>query len=453
MQPQCNHAAKRPAAEDLAMDVISSWTGARADALRRALRMTNEDFAERLGVAVRTVAYWRARPGSIPQPVMQEALDTALAQAPERVQAQFWIILAEREREKASLQPRLATDPLTPASAELTCDPVRPEAPWLSGEVPFDISAWGARLVTPGDLARVRGVRAHLKAIDNAHGGGTALPLATMYLRSELFPLLDGCAQDAHSQSLIEAVAEFELDVGWMAYDAGQQDVAERFFISALRRARAVGNRLLEGRILASMSHQAIHLRRVQGAIELAQAARSVTAHVATPRALAMEAAMEACSYAAAGDARQSHRALDDAANAVTLIRAGGLPDPEWLDFDEGGFWGHAARTYRDLGELRQAEDAAQKSVALCLPSHSRTRAQRSTILATAHLRKGELEAAIDAGEQVIHEAWSLQSGHVFGEIRELAAAVAPFKTRVAGEFLHQAHELLAARGQLAAGH
>jgi tetratricopeptide (TPR) repeat protein len=166
-----------------------------------------------------------------------------------------------------------------------------------------------------------------------------------------------------------------------------------------------------------------------------------------------MEAAMEACSYAAAGDVQQSHRALDDAANAVTLISAGGQPDPEWLDFDEGGFWGHAARTYRDLGELRQAEDAAQKSVALCLPSHGRTRAQRSTILATAHLREGELEAAIDAGEQVIHEAWSLQSGHVFGEIRQLAAAIAPFKTRVAEEFLHQAHELLAARGQLAAGH
>jgi hypothetical protein len=127
-------------------------------------------------------------------------------------------------------------------------------------------------------------------------------------------------------------------------------------------------------------------------------------------------------------------------------------PGAEWLDFDEGGFWGHAARAYRDLGELHQAEEAAQKSVALCLPSHSRTRAQRNAIRATAHLRKDELEAAIDAGEQVIHEAWSLHSGHAFGEIAQLAAAIAPFKTPVASEFLDQAHELLAARGQLSAG-
>ena len=83
------------------MDVVSSWTGARADSLRRALRMSNEAFAERLGAAVRTVAYWRERPASVPQPVMQAALDTVLAQAPQSVRAQFWLILTERERDRA----------------------------------------------------------------------------------------------------------------------------------------------------------------------------------------------------------------------------------------------------------------------------------------------------------------------------------------------------------------
>ena len=43
------------------MDVVASWTGGRADALRQALRMTNETFAAHLGVAVRTVANWRAQ--------------------------------------------------------------------------------------------------------------------------------------------------------------------------------------------------------------------------------------------------------------------------------------------------------------------------------------------------------------------------------------------------------
>ena len=78
------------------MDVVASWTGGHADALRQALRMTNEAFAEYLGVAVRTVAYWRKRSEIEPQPAMQAILDTALARAPERVRAQFWLLVAER---------------------------------------------------------------------------------------------------------------------------------------------------------------------------------------------------------------------------------------------------------------------------------------------------------------------------------------------------------------------
>ena len=60
--------------------------------------MTNESFAEHLGVAARTVAYWRQRGEVVPRPAMQEILDTALAQAPAHVRAQFSQILDEASR-------------------------------------------------------------------------------------------------------------------------------------------------------------------------------------------------------------------------------------------------------------------------------------------------------------------------------------------------------------------
>ena len=63
------------------MQVITSWTGGQADALRQALRMTNESFAEYLGVAARTVAYWRKNPEITPTPKIQETLDAALDRA------------------------------------------------------------------------------------------------------------------------------------------------------------------------------------------------------------------------------------------------------------------------------------------------------------------------------------------------------------------------------------
>lgn len=80
------------------MDVVAEWTGSRADALRQALRMTNESFAGHLGVAVRTVASWRQRPDVIPLDSTQEILDTALARAPEAARAQFRELLATRDR-------------------------------------------------------------------------------------------------------------------------------------------------------------------------------------------------------------------------------------------------------------------------------------------------------------------------------------------------------------------
>src|SRR5262249_23034273 len=214
--------------------------------------------------------------------------------------------------------------------------------------------------------------------------------MATWCLRHEIAPLLSARGGDPVSRALIEVVGEVKHDVGWMAYDAGKQDLATGYFTDALRLARQAGNRLLGGRILAAMSHQAIHLGNKRQAIDFAQAVRNLTRQVATPRVIAMEATMEACAHAAAYDSKQCYRALGHAADAVAQL-TGGQHDPEWLDFDEGGYWGHAARAHRDLGDLRKAEEYAARSVGLCLPEHSRTRAQRNTIQATAHLRMGEI--------------------------------------------------------------
>src|SRR5260370_42430779 len=71
------------------MQVITKWTGGHADLLRQSLRMTNESFAEHLGVVVRTVAYWRERPEIVPKPAIQETLDAALERAPDRAKPQF----------------------------------------------------------------------------------------------------------------------------------------------------------------------------------------------------------------------------------------------------------------------------------------------------------------------------------------------------------------------------
>src|SRR5690242_357277 len=57
---------------------ITHWTGREAAALQSALRLTNQTFADRLGIARRTVAGWHADPELMPRMEMQQLLDELL---------------------------------------------------------------------------------------------------------------------------------------------------------------------------------------------------------------------------------------------------------------------------------------------------------------------------------------------------------------------------------------
>jgi 8-oxo-dGTP pyrophosphatase MutT (NUDIX family) len=71
------------------MDVVTGWTGRAACALQASLRMSNQEFAARLGIGLRTVADWHEKPDMRPRPNMQRILDTALAQAAAAARERF----------------------------------------------------------------------------------------------------------------------------------------------------------------------------------------------------------------------------------------------------------------------------------------------------------------------------------------------------------------------------
>lgn len=74
------------------MDVVQEWSGNLACALQAALRMSNESFANHLGIAVRTVAAWHADPTVVPRPEVQQLLDTTLERSSEPTRARFRLL-------------------------------------------------------------------------------------------------------------------------------------------------------------------------------------------------------------------------------------------------------------------------------------------------------------------------------------------------------------------------
>ena len=88
MQGTCNVSAN-PHRWEMPVAVIETWTAELACRLQDAVRDTNAEWATRLGVAVRTVAYWRANPAVEPRKEMQRILDTALMRATPEARARF----------------------------------------------------------------------------------------------------------------------------------------------------------------------------------------------------------------------------------------------------------------------------------------------------------------------------------------------------------------------------
>jgi len=298
--------------------------------------------------------------------------------------------------------------------------------------------------VGQSDIEAVRAMQSSLKAIDDAHGGGVALPMAVEYLRGEVAPLLHGRYNDAVGRALFSATAEFTLGVGWMAYDAGKHGLAQRYMAQALRVSHAANDRAFGGRILAAMSHQALHLGDVRHGLDFACAARAGTQGAVTATTATMLAAMEACAHAARGDASPCLRALTDAERAFE--RSNPSEDPPWVDFDEGGLTGHLARSFRDLNRPHEAEQFAVRSIQLCRPTHLRTRVQRYAILASANAQQGDLEGACAVGRQALVEMGRLRSKRTLDDVARLVDVVSANRSQATDDFITHAREVLKSR-------
>ncbi|AXI78962.1 NUDIX hydrolase [Peterkaempfera bronchialis] len=94
------------------MDVIEVWNGRYACLLQSALRLTNEAFANQLGIAVRTVATWHSEPSVVPRAEMQQLLDAVYEKASSTARQRFALLAARENVDRAS-------DPSAPAAQAL----------------------------------------------------------------------------------------------------------------------------------------------------------------------------------------------------------------------------------------------------------------------------------------------------------------------------------------------
>ncbi|MFE2938842.1 sporulation protein [Streptomyces sp. NPDC059255] len=278
------------------------------------------------------------------------------------------------------------------------------------------------------DVAKLREAASDARRWDSKYGGGDwRSSMVPECLRVDAAPLLLGAYSDEVGRGLFGATAELTRLAGWMAFDTGQQEAAQRYYIQALRLARAAADVPLGGYVLASMSLQATYRGFADEGVDLAQAALERNRGLATARTMSFFRLVEARAHAKAGDAVAAGASLKAAEGWLERSRDGDA-DPGWLGFySYDRFAADAAECYRDLKAPRQVRQFTEQALSRPTEEFVRSHGLRLVVSAVAELESGNLDAACAAGTRAVEVAGRISSARTTEYVRDLLHRLEPY--------------------------
>ncbi|MET7479673.1 MFS transporter [Streptomyces sp. NPDC005648] len=278
------------------------------------------------------------------------------------------------------------------------------------------------------DVQKLREAAEDARRWDSKYGGGDwRSSMVPECLRVEAAPLLLGSYSDEVGRALFGASAELTRLAGWMAFDTGQQEAAQRYYIQALRLARAAADVPLGGYVLASMSLQATYRGFGDEGVDLAQAALERNRGLATARTMSFFRLVEARAHARAGDAAAAGAALKAAEGWLERSREGDN-DPSWLGFyGEDRFAADAAECYRDLKAPRQVRRFTEQALSKPTEEFVRSHGLRLVVSAVAELESGNLDAACEQGVRAVEVAGRISSARTTEYVKDLLHRLEPY--------------------------
>jgi tetratricopeptide (TPR) repeat protein len=301
-------------------------------------------------------------------------------------------------------------------------------------------------------VSREMAAMAAFRAADGQVGGGHMYATVATFLRTEIAPRVFQIDPAHDGAQLFNAAAALTEMAGWMAFDAGRNDLARRCFDRAQALVRAGDDRQLMAHVLASMSHMAHSLDEPRRAINLAREAQ--VAVRSGPRNVRLDAlllAREARGFAANGDSRECARLLVRA-EALVCSAPDTTPSPWISPFDEASFAGEAATCLYQLGDLAQARSEAERVLALRDGSRARSRAFAQLIVAGVLANQGALDEACTVGTKVLDGTAALGSSRVLQQFDGLRRALDGHRsTPAVAEFLVRLDVAIRERGWLRA--
>jgi hypothetical protein len=303
-----------------------------------------------------------------------------------------------------------------------------PMLTWLLSRPAPLVQRENARVnVGESDVGAVRTTVQMFMAMDFQFGGGHARTSLAQYFAEDVCTLLEGRFTEQVGRQLFSAAAEVAQLLGWTAYDIGRHGLAQRYLIQALKLAQEADDRMMGGRLLSNMSHQATYLGNFEHGVQLARAAQEGARNAASATTMAMFLAMEARAEAGNRNDAACSRAL---AEAERFFEKGDpSDDPAWISyFDAAELAGEGAHCFRDLHSPRTTHEFVSRAIELTDPSYVRTLAFVRLVQAASYVQQREPGQAVAVARQAIESAGNLKSHRYLRYVTDLSADLAPYE-------------------------
>lgn len=258
---------------------------------------------------------------------------------------------------------------------------------------------------------------------DDQFGGGLRRKAVVGQL-NEVAEILRDSHPAEIRRRLFGAMAQLSETAAIMSWDSGQQALAQRYYVLALRSAKPAGDPAFGANVLAGMARQLLYLNHTSDALELVRLAQDSSAGHATPTVRAMLHTREAWAYAKQGRISAFRRATGKAEEA--FIRARSAEDPPWIKyFDAAELAGTTGGRLLDLAHhnyelAHETADHIERAVALRRPDRLRSSALDQIGLAETRLIQGEMEEASRLGHEAVTVVERTPSDRVRRKLAEL---------------------------------
>ncbi|MEU1674261.1 XRE family transcriptional regulator [Streptomyces roseifaciens] len=241
---------------------------------------------------------------------------------------------------------------------------------------------------------------------DRRAGGGRLYQAVVRHLSDHVARRL---VDSASGPRAFAAAAAFTEMAGWMAHDSGRDDLAERHFVRALPLARMSGDVPLTAGIAASSSHLALQAGDPAQAVHWAQTGLDTAGRgPRVPSLMARLRAMEARALAAVGRTDAAERSLEQSREALSAPRQA---EHSWTSpFDAASLASESALAFSDMGKHDEALQAARLAIDLRADGRARSLALSRLALVNIHIRWADLDAAVDAGAELLRTSPDLGS-------------------------------------------